>query len=253
MDIMMGMGIMKKKTLIKVEEDTPTLNIDLHSHINPGIDDGSKSMEESLLLLKALQDAGYYKVITTPHIMIDSYRNTKKIIMEGLSQLVEAKNNVGLKIEVEAAAEYYLDEGFLSQLRSEEILLLSNEYILFETSYLAKPLQFDEMLDEIIARGYKPLLAHPERYRYINDMEKVYREWKDKGIYFQININSFGGHYGKDAKKKALFLRDNAMIDFLGSDVHHLKQVKTLVKIKKQKIYKKIFEKNFILNNLLES
>jgi tyrosine-protein phosphatase YwqE len=121
---------------------------------------------------------------------------------------------------------------------------------LFETSYLAKPLQFDEMLESIILAGYKPIFAHPERYRYITNFED-YSILKNKGVYFQVNINSFGGHYGKASEEKALFLSENGMIDFLGSDVHHIKQVKTLVTIKEKNFYKEIFNKNLILNNIL--
>jgi tyrosine-protein phosphatase YwqE len=234
----------------KEEQEVPTLNIDLHSHLIPAIDDGSKDMEESLRLLRALEDAGYYKVITTPHVMIDGYRNTREIIMNGLYALRRKAKESGLKIVIEAAAEYYFDEGFISHFTKGIPLSISKQYILFETSYISKPLQFDEMLDTILSAGYKPLLAHPERYRYIENLEE-YTKLKEKGVYFQVNINSFGGCYGKDSQEKAVFLSEAGMIDFLGSDVHHIKQVKTLVKIKKKKDYKKIFKKNLILNNIL--
>ena len=157
----------------------------------------------------------------------------------------------GIHLEIEAAAEYYLDEGFLKHLHSPDLLTIGGEYLLFETSYIAKPLQFDEILFEIISAGYKPLLAHPERYRYIHDLEKEYNALKKKGVYFQVNVNSFGGHYGKEAKRKANFLNKNGMIDFLGSDVHHIKQVQTLTKMKEKKVYATIFEYNTILNNTL--
>jgi len=240
-------------TLFKNEEDEyiPTLNIDLHSHLIPAIDDGSKDMEESLKLLKALELAGYHRVITTPHIMIDGYRNTREIIMNGLYALRRKAKESGLKIVIDAAAEYYFDEGFISHFTNGVPLSISKQYILFETSYISKPLQFDEMLETILLAGYKPLLAHPERYRYIENLEEEYRELKQKGVYFQVNINSFGGHYGKESQVKAVFLSEAGMIDFLGSDIHHIKQVKTLVKIKKKKEYKKIFKKNLILNNIL--
>ena len=235
----------------KKTDDTSELTIDLHSHLIPGIDDGAKDMDESLTLLHALEKAGYKKVITTPHIMADTYCNTPQIIMKGLKQLSTQAKEAGLNIEIEAAAEYYLDDGFLALLRTRDILTIAGKYILFETSYMAKPLQFDEMLFEIIAAGYKPLLAHPERYRYIQNLEEEYRLLKDRGVYFQVNINSFGGHYGKESKSKAEFLSKNGMIDFLGSDVHHIKQVETLVGIKEKRIYKKIYKNNKILNNTL--
>jgi tyrosine-protein phosphatase YwqE len=235
----------------KEEPFIPCLNIDLHSHLIPNIDDGSKDMKESLALLRALEEAGYYKVITTPHVMIDGYRNTREIIMKGLEGLILAKNKVGLNIEIEAAAEYYFDDGFIKKMQETNPLSIADTYILFETSYLAKPLQFDEMLDSIILAGYIPLFAHPERYRYISNLEEEYSRLKKKGVYFQVNINSFGGHYGKDAQNKAVFLSEHGMIDFLGSDVHHIKQVKTLVSVKEKQVYKEIFKNNLILNNIL--
>lgn len=229
----------------------PELLVDVHSHLIPGIDDGARDMDESLSLLHALEAQGYQKVITTPHIMIDTYCNTSENIMQGLNILSSVAKEKGIKLQIEAAAEYYLDEGFLKHLHSPDLLTIGGEYVLFETSYMAKPLQFDEILFEIISAGYKPLFAHPERYRYIHNLEKEYSLLKDKGVYFQVNINSFGGHYGKEAKRKADFLNKKGMIDFLGSDTHHIKQVQMLTKIKQSKVYHTLFEHNTILNNIL--
>jgi len=229
----------------------PKLLVDIHSHLIPGIDDGAKNMGESLAFLRVLESLGYKKLITTPHIMVDAYDNSTQSIQNGLRVLSNKAKEAGIKLEIEAAAEYYLDEGFLEHLHSGNILTISGEYILFETSYIAKPLQFDAIVSEIFSAGYKPLLAHPERYRYINHLETEYRALKDKGIFFQVNINSFGGHYGKEAKIKADFLNKNGMIDFLGSDTHHMKQLDTLAVIQKKRVYKSIFKNNIILNNVL--
>ena len=153
----------------KEKQKGPALKIDLHSHLIPGIDDGSKSMEESLTLLKGMEALGYEKVITTPHIMFDTYKNTPKIINEGLLSLREAAKFEGIDVEIEAAAEYYLDEGFYDHLHSDEVMSINGKYLLFETSYVSKPLQLEEMIFEIGTAGYTPLMAHPERYRYIKD------------------------------------------------------------------------------------
>jgi len=227
------------------------IKIDLHSHLIPAIDDGAKDMEESIHLLKELELLGYKKVITTPHIMVDSYYNTPNIIMDGLENLKKCAKEEGVLLEIEAAAEYYLDDGFLEHLSSGNILTFGDKYILFETSYYAKPLQFDEILFEIITAGYKPVLAHPERYRYIYNNEEEYQSLKDRGVFFQVNINSFGGHYGKDAKIKAEYLSKKGMIDFLGSDIHHINQVETLDKIRKSNFFCTVFKNNTILNNTL--
>ena len=235
----------------KERNRAPRLKVDLHSHLIPGIDDGSQSMEESLSLLRGMEALGYEKVITTPHIMLDVYRNTPEIITDGLRSLREAAIEEGLAIEIEAAAEYYLDDGFYDLLQKGEMLTVKGEHLLFETSYISKPLQLEEMIFEIAAAGYKPLMAHPERYRYVKDPLKEFGRFKDLGVAFQVNLNSFGGHYGKGAKRHADFLSKHGMIDFLGSDVHHIKQVETLSDIFLSDTYRTIFEYNTIRNDSL--
>lgn len=239
----------KKKKEEKSE--APRLKVDLHSHLIPGIDDGSQSMEESLTLLKGLEALGYEKVITTPHIMADAYRNTPQIIHDGLSALRKAAIEEGISIKIDAAAEYYLDDGFEVLLEKGDILTLKGEYLLFETSYFAKPIQLEEMIFAITSSGYTPMMAHPERYRYVKDPLKEYSRFKELGVLFQVNLNSFGGHYGKDAKQKAEFLSKEGMIDFLGSDVHHKKQVETLSGVFQSDAYGEIYKTNKILNDTL--
>jgi tyrosine-protein phosphatase YwqE len=183
--------------------------------------------------------------------MSDCYKNSRKNIMSGLDRLrIEAQKS-NIDIVIDAGAEYYLDDGFYTHLEVDDILTVGNNYLLFETSYIAKPLQFKEMVFSVLSAGYKPILAHPERYRYILDMETEYKEMKEMGLFFQVNSNSFGGHYGKDAQKKAVFLKKEGMIDFLGSDVHHYKQIETLKMIHQSKQYQDIFEHNTILNHTL--
>ncbi len=237
----------------KRKENTrgPVLKVDLHSHLIPGIDDGSGSMEESLNLLKGMEALGYEKVITTPHIMFDAYKNTPKIINDGLNSLREAAKSEGINVEIEAAAEYYLDEGFYDHLQSAEVMSIKGKYLLFETSYVSKPLQLEEMIFEIGTTGYIPLMAHPERCRYIKDPLKEYTRLKDLGVMFQVNLNSFGGHYGKSAKHLADFLSKEGMIDFLGSDVHHKKQVETLSGVFQSDVYSEVFKNNTIRNDEL--
>ena len=231
--------------------DLPRLKVDLHSHMVPGIDDGSQSMEESLTLLKGMEALGYEKIITTPHVMLDVYRNNREIIMGGLKNVREAARKEGISLQIEAAAEYYLDDGFFDLLEKGNMLTIADEYLLFETSYVAKPMQMEEMIFGISTSGYQPLLAHPERYRYVKDQKKEYGRLKDLGVMFQVNLNSFAGHYGRQAKENIEFLSKHGMIDFLGSDVHHIKQIKTLGNVLLSDAYEKIFENNTILNEQL--
>ena len=239
----------KKK--LKKRVDAPALFVDIHSHLIPGIDDGAKTLEESMSLLKGLAALGYTKVITTPHVMSDYYKNTFEIIQAGKEVLQKEIDASGLKIEIEVAAEYYMDDKFYDEMKKENILSIDNQYVLFETSYMSKPLQLEEMIFAIGEAGYRPLMAHPERYRYIKDPQKEYKRFKDLGVLFQVNLNSFGGHYGRGAEKLAHFLNDAGMIDFIGSDLHHQKQMDTLAQIHQTDIYCSIFENNTIMNNSL--
>ena len=247
---MIGRLFAKKK---RQPPETPASapETDLHSHLIPGIDDGSKNMDESLEMLRAMQDLGYRRVITTPHVMSDAYQNSTRMIVNGLRLLREAALSEGIKIEIEAAAEYYMDEELIARLERKDILTIGGEYLLFETSYISKPLNFEEIVYEIQARGYKALLAHPERYRYITDPQKEFEEMKELGIFLQLDINSLGGYYGKQAKKHALVLSESGLIDFLGSDVHRIRQVGFLEKVFASPEYHTLLEKNTIRNDRL--
>jgi len=239
----------KKKTLPEIK--VAPLRVDLHSHLIPGIDDGSQSIEESIKLLWALHKHGYRKVITTPHTMFDAYGNTKSSILSGLENLQKKADIYSIDICIEAASEYYLDEGLLPLIKRKEILLISGKYLLFETSYTHRPLQLEEIIFEILAAGYVPLLAHPERYRYIKQPAEEYGALKNLGVEFQVNLNSFNGYYGTQAQKNALFLSQQGMIDFLGSDTHNMHQVENLSLIFKSHDYKEIYRHNTIKNETL--
>jgi len=235
----------------KVPQRGPLLRVDLHSHLIPGIDDGSQSMEESMKLIRALHDLGYEKLITTPHIMSDAYRNDAESIYNGLEFLRAEIKKEGLSVKIDAAAEYYLDDGFFDEMKKPRILSIGSKYLLFETSYFSKPLHIEEMIFAIGAAGFQPIMAHPERYRYIKEPEKEYKRLKELGVFFQCNINSFGGHYGRQAKHLSEYLSKSGMIDFLGSDTHHMKQVQTLERVFYTDAYHEIFKYNTIKNDTL--
>jgi len=230
------------------EEIIETLKVDLHSHLIPGIDDGAQNLEDSLSLISKMQELGYKKLIITPHIMVDTYPNREDDIKNRLLNLRDEVKKRGIDIQLEAAAEYYLDEGFLNHLKNP--LLISDTFLLFETSYISAPINFDEIIF-LINTNYTPLMAHPERYRYIKDL-KEYNRLKNMGVYFQIDINSIAGHYGKDAQKKSEYLINNGLVDFVGSDLHNQKHINNLINsLTKKNIWYNIFEKNEILNNRL--
>lgn len=207
---------------------------DVHSHLIPGIDDGSASLEESMTMIRTLSAIGYRKLITTPHIMSDAYRNTPDNIHAGLLVLRAEIAKEGIPIEIEAAAEYYLDEVFAQTLGDRPLLSFggSNKYLLFETSYVASPMVLNDVIFDLITKGYMPVLAHPERYQYLwnGDAIEEVRNLRSRGIKIQVNLTSFGGRYSKRAAAIARDLAHEGLIDFIGTDLHRPQQLDTLTK-----------------------
>jgi protein-tyrosine phosphatase len=181
--------------------------------------------------------------------MFDNYQNTPATIVSGLEILEKECKNLGLHIQLQAASEYYVDEGLIELILKGEVLTIADKYLLFETSYTHRPYRLEEVIFEIGAAGHTPMLAHPERYRYMSEGD--YIKIKELGVMFQVNLNSFNGYYGSTAKKNAHFLSENGMIDFLGSDTHNMHQLQNLEKVLQSDDYKKIYLKNSIKNNLL--
>lgn len=227
------------------------LVVDIHSHMIPGIDDGSKNMKESVAMVRQLHALGYRKVITTPHIMSHRYPNTSKIILDGLDRLREELDKQGVDIIVEAAAEYYLDEHLRDLVNKKEILTFGKNNLLFELSYNVKPINLERWIVMMRDAGYQPVLAHPERYQYMRRNFKMYEELKQLGLYLQVNINSLNGFYAPEAKQIALKLAEKGMIDFLGSDAHAIRHLQALGKTVKTDAFAKIFKNNPIKNNTL--
>jgi tyrosine-protein phosphatase YwqE len=222
----------------------------MHSHLIPGIDDGSKSMEESIQLIRELSNLGYKKLITTPHIMSDFYKNTPEIIMSGLESVREAVKQEGIPVTINAAAEYYLDDGFVQKLENEKLLTLKDNYLLFEISYVNAPENMLEIIFRMQVLGYKPIMAHPERYPYWFNNIDFYKSLRDQGVLLQINVNSLAGYYGPEAKKLGEKMIDNEMVDLIGTDCHGMKHIKALNNCLKEKHFRKVIEFNLLNKHL---
>jgi tyrosine-protein phosphatase YwqE len=215
-----------KKEVLLDPVDFGLLKADMHSHLIPGIDDGSKSMDDTLAMLAKFESLGYRKVVTTPHIMSDYFKNTPDIILGGLAEVKKAASEIGIQMEIEAAAEYYFDDAFVAALQKKEPLLtFGDNYLLFEFSFHEAPIQSEAMVFEMITQNYKPILAHFERYTYyLGSLDKA-KELRDRGVHIQLNINSLTGHYGPHIKKQAEQLVDAGLVDFLGSDCHRIEHL----------------------------
>jgi protein-tyrosine phosphatase len=222
---------------------------DMHSHLLAGLDDGVKSHEEAIEIIKIFHELGYRKLITTPHIMSDYYRNNPAIIKQALDDLNTIISRIGIDINVQAAAEYYLDEDFIKKITNDEPLLtMGDKYLLFETNFFTEPYQLNELIFTAITKGYKPILAHPERYQYMT-LEKA-EELRNRGVYLQINIPSLLGVYGKPSMKLAMKLIELGWIDFIGSDCHNQNHIHTLEEAYKNNYFVKALELPLLNNSL---
>lgn len=231
------------------------IGTDIHSHLIPGVDDGSPSVEASIEMLRALHELGFSRFITTPHIMADSYRNTPEIIHRGLDVLREGIAKAGLNVQVEAAAEYYLDEEFETKLLRSPLLSFggSKKYLLFEMSYVTRSMSLEQVIFDLQMAGYCPVLAHPERYHFFwgNDGVDLIREVADKEVKLQLNIGSLAGSYDARAGKIGKWLLKEKLISFVGTDLHRISQVSRLPKALADPDLKALIASGQLLNQSL--
>ncbi len=218
--------LFRKKETPLPPADWSVLKADMHSHLIPAIDDGSKNMDQTIAMLAKFESLGYKKVVTTPHVMSDYYKNTPEIILGGLKEVQETAKKLGLKIQIEAAAEYYFDDAFIKSLQNkEQLLTFGDRFLLFEFSFHEPPGQTEAMVFEMVTQKYQPILAHFERYTYyLGSVDKAH-ELRDRGVNIQMNINSLTGHYGPAIKKQAELLVDEKLVDFIGSDCHRIEHL----------------------------
>lgn len=230
--------------------DLSQFEVDMHSHLIPGIDDGSPSMDHTIAMLAKFEQLGYRKVVTTPHILNDVHPNTPETILGGLADVRAEIKRLGMKIEIEAAAEYYCDESFLPIIERNEILSFGNNYVLMEFGFLS-PSQYEaQALFNLQVAGYTPVIAHYERYPYyFGDFKKV-DELRERNIQIQVNLNSLAGHYGPGVKKMAEQLIKNKQVDFLGTDCHRIEHLTILESHLRAPIFKYIEALN-LKNKLL--
>jgi protein-tyrosine phosphatase len=221
----------------------------MHSHLLAGIDDGVKSWEEAEVILINFLEMGFQRIITTPHIMSDTYRNEPSGIATKLVELKQFLLQKKISIEVQAAAEYYLDEAMYAKILSkEELLTFGQRYLLFETNFLSEPFQLKDFIFQATTQGYRLILAHPERYGYMT-MAKA-EDLRNRGVLFQLNTLSIAGFYTRPIQKLAQQFIDKGWVDFLGSDCHSLLQAEALKKATANKYVQKALSLP-LLNNLL--
>lgn len=224
----------------------------MHSHLLPGIDDGAEDIENSIELIKGMAELGFQKLITTPHIMWDMYKNTHAVVLEKLELVKNAVRNAGIDIEIHAAAEYFLDEHVEELLlHKEPLLAISGNMVLTEFSMAFPSMNIKDILFKMQMQGYQPVIAHPERYIYLERNKDFYTELRDAGCIFQLNLLSLSGHYGRSVTELAQYLLKNEYYSLLGTDLHHSGHLEGLRRFEMPAILKKELDAGRILNSRL--
>lgn len=214
---------------------------DMHSHILPGIDDGAPDVETSISLIKGMMACGIRKFMGTPHIMSELHKNDRNTITQAYDQLKEALALSGIDIPLSYAAEYMIDENFLNLLKEGNLLTVSENKILIETPFYAEPFDIEDVLFSIEAAGYKAILAHPERYHYVDDKLSVFNKYLDRGVELQLNALSLSGYYGSKEKEVAEKMLQEGIYTYIGTDLHHERHLKRLSYMQlDQKIVKRL-------------
>ncbi len=206
---------------------------DNHIHLLPGVDDGIQNTEDAFKLLELMESAGVKTVWCTPHIMEDCANETESLKMH----FEKFKSTYKGSIELHLAAEYMLDSLFEERLENDDLLIHSNNHVLVESRSVSAPYNFKGIIKDIMSKGHYVLLAHPERYGFLN--MKKYAELKDMKVRFQLNITSLLGLYGPEVKEKAEQLLEAGYYDAVGTDTHGVKRWQ---RMESQKLSKKIIK-----------
>jgi protein-tyrosine phosphatase len=205
------------------------LTTDIHSHLLAGLDDGVKNWGEAERIISDFLEMGFHRLITTPHIMSDTYRNEPGGIHAKLMELRQLLAEKKIPMEMEASAEYYLDETLYAKvINKEPLLTFGQRYLLFETNFLSEPFQLKDFIFQATTQGYRLVLAHPERYEYMT-MAKA-EDFRNRGVLLQLNTLSIIGFYSRPIQKMAQQFIDKGWVDFLGSDCHNSLQADALKK-----------------------
>lgn len=225
----------------KTEPAVLPMRVDIHCHVVPGVDDGAPTVDVALELVKRMKGMGLTKIIASPHVTQDTFENTAETLDPALASLRDAVAAAGLDIEIDRSAEYRIDDFFMQQLKEGNIKLLPDRHILVENSFIQEPWNLEKTLFDLKVKGYKPILAHPERYLYYHQGKMArYKQLHDIGTLFQVNMLSIAGAYGKPEKEIALKLLDNGYVDFIGTDLHNMRHIEILEQYLASREYSKI-------------
>jgi protein-tyrosine phosphatase len=220
------------------------MGTDIHSHILPGIDDGSADIETSLQLINGMLELGFHSLTGTPHVMEDMFRNDSESILKSYALLQLGMKEAGMDVPLRAAAEYLVDGNFERLLKDKiPLLTVRDNWVLFEISFIQPPINLKHIIFEMQLQGYQPVLAHPERYNYYYSKKAALEEIHALGCLFQSNLLSFSGYYGPAAQQSAEYLAEKGFTTLLGTDLHHERHLEALRQLKMTKALGKVMEK----------
>ncbi|TAF95456.1 MAG: hypothetical protein EAZ32_07145 [Cytophagia bacterium] len=228
---------------VKDSTDTPLLALvetDWHCHVLPGIDDGATNEAETLTMLHQYVALGIKKIVATPHVRADFYKNTSQQIRQATAIVERLILQHHLPLSIEASAEYFADENFLQLIEKEDLLPIEGQYVLLELPLNQPTFLGLKLVENIQKKGLSPVLAHPERYRYWHQKPRELTKWKEYGVCFQLNLLSLTGHYGAAEQKMAQALLDADLIDAVGTDAHGLRHLKKLNELAANTYFKKL-------------
>lgn len=235
--------------------------IDVHSHIVFGVDDGAKEIEQSAKMLQEAKEAGFHKIIVTPHYMEEYYECNKKEIAEKIEQIRE---KMPIDMQIFQGNEIYITNRINSLLEEEKATTLNNsQYVLFELPINAEPFNITEVVYQILEQGRVPILAHPERYPYIQKNPNKLIPLIEDGVLMQCNYGSIIGIYGKEPKETIKKLLEHHMVHFLGSDTHRpntiypripqaIEEINKIVGEEEQKLLTTVHPEAIIQNQKIE-
>ena len=234
------------KNSISLLDLIPEDSVDIHCHVLPGVDDGAKNIDESKDLINSIKKIGFSKIIATPHIYPGLFDNNKKSIQKAYDKIKNKFNFSNLQLDY--ACEYLIHDSLIVKARNKKLICLSENYVLIEFSYLNKNFNTYEIIYELVVNGYRPILAHPERYLFLKDKLDYLHELKKRGVLLQMNLLSLIGFYGFEVSKMANILLQNKLIDFVGTDIHNNNHIHAIIN---KKINLKTFDKVYF-NEIFE-
>jgi protein-tyrosine phosphatase len=228
--------------------DFSEIGLDMHSHLIPGVDDGARDVADSINIITGLKELGFQHLITTPHTLQGIHPNNRESLTAGHA-LLDGQLPEGIVVNL--SSEYYLDEQFEEQLNEKSVMPMPGNRLLIEFSQISRPLDLEERIFDLGIKGYQVVLAHPERFVFFHRQFEYYSRLKEMGVELQLNALSLTGHYGKNIKVVAEKLVEKDMVDFLGTDIHHVRHLEVLKTVPGTKAFTRLIESGLLKNKHL--